>query len=222
MIVSKRSGFVFVHNPKCGGSVFRRAIEAEHDHPETFWHPRTAAYFGITLDYAHLRLWEVQALCPDVFERLGRLRAVVFVRNPLDRFISALHHHFRVYRPFVGVDALEGPERLALFRRFARDELSMARILADYRYVHFSPQSWFCLLGTRQVVGTVIPMGAGLNPMAAARDVLGLDLVGEDWHEPGDDRADLRADELLRHIAGRLYAEDSAFLGSLPHLRAIL
>ena len=222
MIVSERSSFVFVHNPKCGGSVFRRAIEAEHDHPETFWHPRTTAYFGITLDYAHLRLWEIQALYPDVFERLGQVRTVVFVRNPLDRFVSALYHHFRAYRPFVGIDALAGQERLALFRRFARDELTMARILTDYRYVHFSPQNWFCLLGSRQVVGTVIPMGAGLNPMAAARDELGLDLPGEEWHEPGDDRADLLADALLRHITGRLYAEDRTFLGGMPHLRAIL
>ena len=222
MIVSERSGFVFVHNPKCGGSVFRRAIEREHDHPETFWHPRTAAYFGITLDHAHLRLWEVQALHPDVFERLGHGRSVVFVRNPLDRFISALYQHFRTYRPFVGIDALAEPERLALFRSLARDELSMARILTDYRYVHFSPQSWFCLLGTRQVVGTVIPMGAGLNPMAMARAALGLDIPTPDWREPDEDRASLLADELLRHVAGRLYTDDRAFLGSLPHLRAIL
>ncbi len=222
MIVSERSGFVFVHNPKCGGTVFRRAIEAEHDHPETFWHPRTTAYFGITLDYAHLRLWEVQALHPDVFDRLGRSRTMVFVRNPLDRFVSALYHHFRAYRPFVGIDALAGRERLSLFRRFARDELSVSRILTDYRYVHFSPQSWFCRLGTRQVVGTVIPMGAGLNPMAVACDELGLDIPGEEWHEPGDDRADVIADALLRHIASRLYAEDWAFLGSMPHLHAIL
>ncbi len=222
MIVSEKSGFVFVHNPKCGGSVFRRAIEAEHDHPETFWHPRTGARFGIILDHAHLRLWEVQALHPDVFDRLQRQRSVVFVRNPLDRFVSALFQHHRAYRPFVGIDDLDGPERLALFHRFIRDELTMERVLTDYRYVHFSPQIWFCLLGTRQVVGTVIPMGAGLNPMAAARGALGVDIPTDGWHEPDADRASLLADALLRDAAERLYAEDRAFLGSMPHLRAIL
>ena len=222
MIVSEKSGFIFVHNPKCGGSVFRRSVEARHDHPETFWHPRTAAYFGIILDHAHLRLWEVQALYPEIFHRMAHHRSVVFVRNPLDRFVSALHQHFRAYHPFLGIDRLAEQDRLALFRRFARDRLTMPRILTDYRYVHFSPQTWFCLLGTRRVVDTVIPMGQGLNPMTAARDALGFDIPADGWHEPDGNRASFLADGLLNDVANRLYADDRAFLETMPHLHALL
>ncbi len=221
MIVSERSGFVFVHNPKCGGSVFRRGIEAWHDHPVTFWDPHPAACLGIVLDHAHLRLWEVQALYPDVFRRLRDHRSVVFVRNPLDRFVSALYQHHRVYRPSVRIDDLAEPERLDLFRRFVRDELTTLRILTDYRYVHFSPQSWFCRLDSERIVGTIIPMGPGLNPMVAARDALGIDIPDE-WQEPGAGRAGLLADPELRGVADMLYADDRAFLATMPHLHLIL
>ena len=222
MIVSERSGFVFVHNPKCGGSVFRRAIEAHHDHPRTFWTPQPAPFFGIEMDHAHLRLWEVQALHPDVFRRLRFEPSVVFVRNPLDRFVSALHHHLRFYRPELGLDELDGPGRLALMQGFDRDELTPERILTDYRLVHFSPQTWFCCVGPERIVGTIIPMGPGLNPMRAAADALGIALPTEDWQAPGEDRGRYLADPALQAVADRLYAGDHAFLGTLPHLREIL
>ena len=64
-------------------------------------------------------------------------------------------------------------------------------------------------------------MGPGLNPMEAARDVLGIDIPDE-WQEPAQDRASLLADPVLRGVAELLYTDDRAFLGAMPHLRSIL
>ena len=216
MIISDRFRFVFVHNPKCGGTVFRNSVHFAHDYPTTFWEIRMHLC-GRLLDYAHLRLWEIKELFPDVYARLQSCTSFVFVRDPMHRFISALHHHFREYRKSVAVDNLGWDEKLALFRSFARSELSQASVIDDPRHVHFSPQKWFCTVGDNQIVKHILPFED--QPMEAAQTLLGVSLPTGNWRAESRANAALLMDPILADFVGRFYAEDYAFFSTLPHLR---
>ena len=218
MIVSDCFQFVFVHNPKCGGTVFRDAVCFAHDYPTVFWDVRSTPRDGRPLDFAHLRLWEVRESFPDVYERLGVGTSFVFVRDPVRRFVSALHHHFREHhRKTVAVDALSSAEKLSLFQRFVRSELCLARVLDDPRFVHFSPQKWFCALGEERVVKHVLPFED--RPLEAAQTLLGIELPTSRWRTEGVIDSRLLTDPLLTDFVEHFYAEDHLFFSALPHLR---
>ncbi len=213
MIVSDCLRFVFVHNPKCAGTVFRDAVRFAHDYPATFWHIQPSPRDGRPLDYAHLRLWEVRDLFPDVYERLRTLTSLVIVRDPIRRFVSALHHHFREHYQGVGIDGLGTHEKISLFQRFIRSDLGLAQVLEDPRYVHFSLQKWFCALGDERVVEHVLHFED--QPLAAASRLIGQGLSTDHWrHENHVDKA-LLDDPLLSGFANDFYAEDHAFFSTL-------
>jgi hypothetical protein len=157
MIYSAARQFIFVHNPKVAGTAVREALLQYHDHPRTFWHPQVAEHWGIELDFAHLRLWEVAVECPDIIRSFVTFRSAMLVRDPVSRFIAAVFEHFAAHRAFAHLTE-QLPERQAeIIDRFL-PEITPARVLGDHRYVHFSPQRWFSHLGREQIVRRLVPV----------------------------------------------------------------
>lgn len=173
MIVSHRHRFVFIHNPKCAGTSFRASINQYHDDTTTFWDITRDAYLGVALDYAHLRMWELQLCHGPLLERLRQYRSVVFVRNPFKRMLSSLAQHIGAYRPEFGLDGLDWAGRQAAFRRVI-DELTYERIMTDFRYVHFSPQHWFVSLPGNDYPWTIVPISEEPHSILPGFDALGL------------------------------------------------
>lgn len=131
MIVSHKYKFVFLHNPKVGGTSVRDALLPYAD-VDTY---RFCGYVDSTVqDISHLRVdqWP---------EELWRLYAEGYfffglVRDPIDRFMSAMSEfrHQHVETQFCDLEALL--PRL----------LTTNSILHDWRFIHFSPQwSYFAL-----------------------------------------------------------------------------
>lgn len=173
MIISHAKKFIFVHNPKCAGTAFRALVASHHDHAMQFWGIDHKSYFQRDTDYAHLRLWELAVLYPEVMRYFETYNSVAFVRNPFQRFLSAISEHFKQYRPSENLLDCSAAKQLLIVENFIDAQLTTDRIHADFRYVHFSPQSWFLNLGMERKVKHVLPI---LDDGKFGRH--GLDILG--------------------------------------------
>jgi hypothetical protein len=168
MIVCRAWGFAWFHNPKAAGTTFRHAIRRYHDWPTTFW--GYGSHGDRTVDLAHLRTWELAEIAPALCQLLPQMRTVIFVRDPLRRFISACFQHQLV---FVGRDFLSwGRDKQHVAIRCIADHLTPATIRSDYRYVHFAPQREFIYLDDRRIVQHIVcvsDIAAGFDALRVPR-----------------------------------------------------
>ncbi len=82
--------------------------------------------FDYSMDYAHLRLWEISVLLPSVIAAAQTYRSVIFVRDPYRRFVSALDQHFKTYCPDLPLLTTQPEQQVAIgeifLERFLRVE----------------------------------------------------------------------------------------------------
>src|SRR5579871_2155915 len=137
MIVSHSRRFIFIHNPKAAGTSFRDALKQYHDDAVDFWYRRYSPYFGCEIDYAHMRLWELSALFPTMFDALPEYETLVLVRNPYERFVSALAQHLTAFHQNLDYYRTDREELRKYTERFIERDLRMERVIGDARFVHF-------------------------------------------------------------------------------------
>jgi len=177
MLISHAKRFVFIHNPKAAGTTFRTAINPLHDHPVVFWGFKDNPYFQIRLDLAHLRSWEIQVVAPEIFAVLDDYLTLAFVRDPLERFLSACAEHFRSHRPRSRFHRWPPAGKRALIQHLIRSRRIETGVMGDFRYVHFSPQVWFTHLGNRRIVRHIVPIRPGEDDLAEGFACLGLPYI---------------------------------------------
>jgi hypothetical protein len=208
MIVCRALGFAWFHNPKAAGTTFRRAIGRYHDWPTRFW---DYAFLGDRkVDLAHLRTWELAEIAPALWELLPQMRTVIFVRDPLRRFISACFEHHRV---FAGRQFLTwGRDKQQVAIRCIADRLTPATIRSDYRYVHFTPQREFIYLDDRLIVQHVVPV----SDIAAGFDALRVPRVPlKSLNRSSPEAFDRLLTKGIVDFVRELYAADYKMLGEL-------
>lgn len=144
MIVSDSERFVFIHNPKCGGMSCHNTLRA-YDTRENFffeWRPVNAE--GKLLDLAHITPFQMRKFFPKAFAEVRDYLKFVFVRNPYDRFLSAVSQHLKLGTPYMREAILADPD---VFYRvaasFALTALRLHPVENDHKLVHFRPQSNF-------------------------------------------------------------------------------
>lgn len=141
MIVSHRYGFVFMHNPKVGGTSVRATIERFHDDETGFWGSDPAAR-PAPVDRAHLGLDEVAAHYPGTWARMQDYAVFCLVRDPWGRFFSSLAEHSKLHGATDTRFAGPAARRTALMALRDRLEgLGRAEAVMDrYELRHFRPQ----------------------------------------------------------------------------------
>ncbi len=150
MIISDRHRFVFVHIPKCAGSMVRDAIDALHDQVNVFEffheHPR----FG-RIDLTHVPLEPLRRHFPIAFARTVDYSSHAILRDPRPRFVSCLAQHLRK----IGKADLPGMSERAADREVDRtiERLrSGEQPWTDPLFVHFQRQVDFVSLDGEQIV----------------------------------------------------------------------
>ena len=222
MIVCHARRFIFFHNPKCAGMAFRDALKDYHDDPFSFWGIYTAPYFRNQLDHSHLRLWEMQAQFPRVFACAETYNTVIFVRDPFQRFLSAVNEHMKKFQQQIDLAAMEPAQRVGVVEQFIGKALHVARITTDWRFVHFSPQLWFLSLGGRVTPRHIIPMDPGGGFARTALDRLGLPALDVARVNPSPvNLSAALASPAVRAFVRAFYAEDFAFFASDPALAGL-
>jgi hypothetical protein len=174
MIISHARRFILFHNPKCAGTSLRIALESYHDDPFVFWGIDDAPFFRNRLDHTHLRLWELRVLFPRVIADAQSYASVILVRNPYRRFLSAVDEHFKKFRPDDRLAYRSPGDQINLIEGFVEHVLTVARIIADPRFIHFSPQLWFIQLGEQKIPKITIPMDDNPAFIEQALDGLGI------------------------------------------------
>lgn len=85
MVIDESSKVIFLHNPKCGGTFFRNSYLNCHgsDKAHDYW----KLYDEIVhTDLGHINLRNLPRFVPDFMD----YKIITFVRNPYNRFVSAL------------------------------------------------------------------------------------------------------------------------------------
>ena len=156
MILSDRYQFVFVHVPKCAGTSVRQAVLPYHDADSRFLkaverHPDLGE-----IDFRHLPLALLRQIDPDAFEKLQKYDSFALLRDPAQRFRSALAQRTKMYlgKEFA---QLEPAEIRAEIDRVV-DYLQGAPSLIAPEFIHFARQSDYVTCDGVQMVGHLYPI----------------------------------------------------------------
>lgn len=128
MIISHKHKFVFMHNPKVAGSAIRKVLEHLHDDDMNYWHQGFVPELDRVVDLAHLTWREIIALRPEVEE----YDVMVVVRNPYDRFVSAVQECVRQHSLyFKNIDD------------WVEEHTDETNFRWNWKYIHMCPQHYF-------------------------------------------------------------------------------
>ena len=156
MILSDRHRFVFIHVPKCAGTSVRHAVQPYHDADERFLkaverHPDLGE-----IDFRHLPLRLLRDLDPEAFEKLKIYDSYALLRDPFQRFRSAISQRAKMYlgKEFA---QLGDSELHAELRRVQDYLLSEPRVIAP-EFIHFARQADFVQIGDERLVSNLFPL----------------------------------------------------------------
>ncbi|WP_170763205.1 sulfotransferase family 2 domain-containing protein [Ruegeria lacuscaerulensis] len=156
MILSDRHRFVFIHVPKCAGTSVRTAVLPYHDADERFLktverHPELGE-----IDFRHLPLHLLRDLDPEAFEKLKLYDSYALLRDPYQRFRSAMAQRAKMYLGSEFAQLGENELRGELGR--VQDYLlSEPRVIAP-EFIHFARQSDFVQIGNERLVHHLFPV----------------------------------------------------------------
>ena len=149
MITCASSGFSFLHIPKNGGSTIRDQIEDFDDFGNMFSGRKKSEKFGF-YDSAHVPLIRLRSDWPTEFDIISKLDLFAIVRNPSDRFHSAMAQRIRQHLH-------RNPSELAKSEVFNEIEYVLNHLrdhqdFPEYEFVHFCRQVDFIELDGKEFV----------------------------------------------------------------------
>jgi Sulfotransferase family len=155
VIISDEHKFAFVHIPKCAGTSLRKALKPIDETIGHFDHIAEHPDMGM-VNYGHLTLADLSAFFPAQFEKVATYRSVAIVRDPVERFYSAL---FQRLREFKGYDqSAITPKVIAKEADTLIAYLTSARTRLDLEFVHFNRQSDYIFLNGARIVDRVFAL----------------------------------------------------------------
>lgn len=176
MIICDDRKFAFIHIPKCAGTSVRRALR-EID-------TTGAAFFSIAdhpamgqVHLAHLTLKDVALYYPDALERISHYRSMAILRDPVERFYSAI---FQRLREFKGVaQSAISAEMVEADAKRVIAYLETAPRRLDLEHVHFNRQADFVELEGQRLVRDIFQLADMAGAAHHIRSITGID-IGDD------------------------------------------
>ena len=209
MIISNVLKFWFIHNPKVGGSSIRKCLLKYNSSDVELWHQRYIPSLDRIIDMSHIAALDVPhvLLVPDDYFRFG------FVRDPYQRFFSAVREHSRQNNT-----ELETKDQIS---SFVLSSLTHSSVRFDWNFSHFCPQHYYFYSGKRCVADFV---GRHSHMSEDWKKALALMDLPFEEHPIGKERdsgvvGDIEPKDLLSAAALRrvnsLYSKDYLLFGGL-------
>jgi hypothetical protein len=155
MILSDRREFVFIHNPKCGGTSVREELMQFDTTSDFFW--MYDDLNGATIDKAHLPLFIFKKKYPEYFQLLDKYFTFIFVRNPYARIVSGF-----IQNNLELIEAPFTPEREQVYRQrlndFIRDMSHRSLTGLQIEFRHFVRQIDLVYIGKKSFVDLVMKL----------------------------------------------------------------
>jgi len=151
MIISDKHQFVFIHIPKCAGSTVKaanRKLSDTHFFSGEITHPELGKIEWPVP--THMPLWALADYYPEVFSKIKAYKAFAVVRDPFERFGSAIMQYGREFRGLTSAELTN--EKFAELCREVIAWLKDNQVGLNPHYIHFTPQADYILLGEDRVV----------------------------------------------------------------------
>jgi len=140
MIISDSKKFIFLHNPKVAGTSLRRILIKHYDTRNNFyWGVCEAERLNRKIDKAHMSITDFRLAFPADYELLDEYFVFVFVRHPVERFISSISEHIRHYQKNIDLSAL-APGQIQNMISDVAGQIDMYKIRYNIQFRHFMPQ----------------------------------------------------------------------------------
>ena len=156
MILSDRYRFVFIHIPKCAGTSVRAAVLPYHDADLRFLktverHPDLGE-----IDFRHLPLALLRDLDPEAFEKLKTYAGYAILRDPFQRFRSAVSQRTKMYlgKEFAQLSQADIDTEIDRVITYLQSE---PRVIAP-EFIHFARQLDFVQLEGERLVHNLYPV----------------------------------------------------------------
>ena len=176
MIICDDRDFAFVHIPKCAGTSVRRALRQIDTTGEAFFRIDDHPAMG-RVHLAHLTLAELAAYYPETLEKIARYRSMAIVRDPVERFYSAIFQRLREFKEIaqsaIDADTIEAESEKVIAH------LEGASGHLDLEHVHFNRQSDFIELHGERAVRDIFPVTDMQSVARHIRGLTGVD-IGQD------------------------------------------
>ena len=160
MILNQEYNLAYVHIPKCAGSTVKSQLRPIDQTQGRFERIEPHPVYG-SLHTAHLPLWLLRALYPDDYEALRGCDAYTVVRDPFDRFQSALAQRIRQFHdrdPFE-LTPTELRKEINAVVRFLSDNPNDPRLEISISCVRLILSIWtarlWCDISTSSTVSTL-------------------------------------------------------------------
>ena len=178
LIINDSKKFVFIHIPKCAGTLVRYYL-SQYD--------TTGGKFAVTegqhpkigrIDMAHIPLQTLKYYYPDDFEKVQSYQSTAIVRDPFQRFSSSLYQHLKMYGQ--GEPSNFSARELEQASYEALDYLGkyLDGSLLPYDLIHFQPQHCYIMADDKRVVKHIFEIGDIAKLFAVAGKQLG-EVVGD-------------------------------------------
>ena len=220
MIISDEKEFIFIHNPKCGGTTVRDSLKRFDTHAHWYW--GQTKINDITIDKAHMSLSILRMHFPEAFKLMSKYFVFGVVRNPYKRVISSYNEVF--FKEFENV--MNGSESFDSYK--VRLKYFIAKMSAEQikgwtqSHRHFILQKNMFYVGRKCYADLILKLEE-LEQAPAVLSVFSeqLSKVSEMWvkrkNERKKDGVDLRIENVLTKDSFRkveqLYSEDFALFG---------
>lgn len=141
MIISDTEKFVLIHNPKAGGMAFREALAPYDTRSNFFFEWQPIGDEGQQIDMAHITPFQLNQFFRETFDQVSDYCRFGFVRNPYDRYLSAVSQHLKLCTQYIRNALLQQPDLFyTIARNLAEHALDDEAIEQDHLLVHFRRQ----------------------------------------------------------------------------------
>lgn len=220
MIISDEKEFIFIHNPKCGGTTVRDSLKRFDTHAHWYWGQTNVN--DITIDKAHMSLSILRMHFPEAFKLMSKYFVFGVVRNPYKRIISSYNEVF--FKEFESV--MNGTESFDAYKVRLNDFIAKMRAEQikgwTQSHRHFILQKNMFYVGRKCYADLILKLEE-LDQAPAVLSVFSeqLSKVSEMWVKRKNERkkggVDLRVENVLTNDSLRkveqLYSEDFALFG---------
>jgi hypothetical protein len=155
MIINDAHCFAFVHIPKCAGTSVRKQLEAYDKYAGAFDAKVAHPVLG-NVHLAHLPLDVLREHYPTAFDEVFRYHSFAVLRDPIERFVSAIRQRLREFRHVP--DSLVTNDVVMREAQTVLDFLHQSPDTIALEYVHFVRQCRFVCLDGSQIIKTLCPV----------------------------------------------------------------
>ena len=215
MIVSDKYRFVFVHIPKCAGTLIRNQIKDFDDYCGKYSVSSVKHSSLGTIDYAHIPLAILQEYFEQDYYKIINYFSFALLRNPFSRFPSSLAQRLKMHKqmPINKISKKNIKREVDLVIDFLMQNNDAILLPADY--IHFQRQYDYIYNNEQQVVNNIYlvnQIGLLLQDLV---EIIGYNFFDKETINVKANQALVYKSQLLQNVVNKLSPNIRTFINNI-------